>query len=136
MVVCGVKETAHTAPDFLISWTWAARRSSFTGSAVDLLEELGHLLLGRGDDVFQHRIGVVVAGVEALAVEHRQAAHLVHPGGEAGRDRAVHGRGHNGNLELQVADGHLGGSELGVDGHLPGNDGNFVETVGALQFLK
>ena len=60
----------------------------------------------------------------------------MHVRGKTRGNRSVHRGGHNGNLEFQVANGHFGGGQLGVDRDLTGNDCYFVEAVRALKFFE
>ena len=104
--------------------------------AVHLLQVLRYLRLLHRDDFLQDGVGVGVARIEALAVQHAEAAHFVHQGGEPGRNRAVHRRGQHRRLKSELADAQLRRGQFGIDGHRSGNDGDFIESVRPFQFFQ
>jgi hypothetical protein len=69
------------------------------GLAVDLLHLAGGLLGRQLGDAVQLRVGVLVAGPDALEVEHRQSAQLADHAGDPGRHDAVHRGGQHRQLE-------------------------------------
>ena len=72
--------------------------------AVDLLHLARGQLLGQAGDPLELLVGVLVAGEDALEVQHRQAAQAADDGGRLGRDDAVHRRGQHRQLELVGAE--------------------------------
>ena len=105
------------------------------GRGVDFLEEGGDLVVGGVGDLLEDGVGVFVAAVNALDVEHAEAAKFVHFDGHRGVDDAVHGGGDEGDGEGVLAEGEGGVGELGVDCHLPRDDCHFFKSVGPSQFL-
>ena len=103
---------------------------------IDLLQMLGDFALRHRGYFLQHRIGILVAGIKALAVQHPQAAHFVHQHGKAGGYRAVHSRGQHRRGKGKVAEGHSGGGHIRVDGYAARDNRHFVEAVRAFQFLE
>src|SRR6185503_21342861 len=63
---CGIAETRTGPPPFLISLIRLWISSSLMGFEVDALDDLGSFLEAGGGDALQHRLGVLVAGEDAL----------------------------------------------------------------------
>ncbi len=76
----------------------------FDGLLVDLLHGAGRRLLGQRGDAVELLVGVLVAGLYALEVEHGEAAELAHGDGEGRVDHAVHGRGKAGERQGERAE--------------------------------
>ncbi len=99
------------------------------GLAVDALDDLGGFLEARGGDALQHRVGVVVAGEDALEVQHREPAHPSHLDGERRADHAVHRRRDDGDREAVTAELPGDVDLAGVDGQGAGNQRDVIEAV-------
>jgi hypothetical protein len=63
------------------------------GSGVHLGQEVLDRIVGRGRDPFEDRVGIVVAGLDALEVQHREATQPGQLAREARIDHRVHRRG-------------------------------------------
>ncbi len=102
---------------------------------VDLLHLGGGRVGVEARDALELLLGVLVAGVHALEVEHGQAAELADGARRARRDHPVHRRGQQRELELVEpelpGDVHL----IGVARAARGHDGDVVEAVGATALL-
>jgi hypothetical protein len=96
---------------------------------VELLHKLGRLLRARARDLRHDLAGLLVAGVDAVEVEDPEAAELAHGDGEGGVHDAVHGRGQEGDLELDAAEGEARVRLFGVDRHIARHQGDLVESV-------
>ena len=79
--------------------------------------------------------GVLVAGLQALEVEHGEAAGLREGGGEGRVDDGVHRRGEDRDREGVLAERQGGLNEIGVGGDGAGDDGDVVESPGTLETL-
>ena len=88
----GVAATAACEPAAWISSSRRATRSSRIGCRVGLGEERLDLVVGRGRDPLEDLVRVVVAGLDALEVEDREAAEPRERAGEPGVDDGVHRR--------------------------------------------
>ena len=105
------------------------------GLAVDLLHLARGLLLGEGGDPLELRLGVLVAGEDALEVEHGEAAEAADDRGGLGRDDAVHRRGEHRQLELVGAELPGDVDVVGVARAPRGDDRDVVEAVGPTSLL-
>ena len=81
-------------------------------------------------DLLEERLGVLVAGPEALEVQHAGAAEAADLDGGGRRDDAVHGAGEQGQLEVEALDLPGDVDVLGVAGAPARHDGDVVEPVG------
>ena len=66
---------------------------------IQLLHTNSGLIGGKTTNLFENRLGVFVAGPEALEVEHSETAELAHRNSCCRRDHGVHGSGNHGNVE-------------------------------------
>src|SRR5262245_9538569 len=97
---------------------------------VDLLEPPGGLVGVEGRDLLEQRLRVLVARPEALEVEARQAAELAGADRRGGRGDAVHGRRHQGKVEVEGVELPGDVDVLGISGPAAGDDRDVVEPVG------
>ena len=105
------------------------------GLLVDLLHRARGRVVGQRGDAVELLVGVLVAGLDALEVEHGETAELAHGDGEAGVDHAVHGGGEARELERVLAELPGDVHVLGVAGPPAGHDGDVVEAVGPAALL-
>ena len=99
------------------------------GLAVDALDDLGRLFeAGRGDPV-EHLVRILVAREDALEVEHGEAAEPAHLDGQLRADHAVHGRGHDGDLEAAGAELPRDVDFVGIDGERSGDQRDVVKAI-------
>jgi hypothetical protein len=99
------------------------------GLLVELLHPLGGLLDRLGGDLGEHAVGVLEAGPEALEVEYADAAEAADGDGRGGADDAVHGGGHEGQVETVGIDLPGDVDVLGVACAAARHDGDVVEAV-------
>ncbi len=105
------------------------------GLLVDLLHRARRRVVGERRDAVELLVGVLIAGLDALEVEHGEAAELAHGDGEGGIDHAVHGRG-EARQRLRVLAELPGDVDvLGVARAPAGDDGDVVESVGPAALL-
>ena len=104
--------------------------------AVDLLHLPGGDLLGQRGDPLELLVGVLVAGEDALQVEHRQPAQAADDAGGLGRDDPVHRGGQHRQLELVGAQLPGDVDVVGVAGAPRGNDRDVVESIGPTTLLS
>ena len=95
-----------------------------------LLVDLLHLF-GQRRDAVELLVGVLVARLHALEVEHGEPAELAHGDGEGGVDHAVHRRGEARKLERVRTELPGDVDVLGVARATARHDGDVVEPVGA-----
>src|SRR5690606_18037116 len=96
---------------------------------VDLLETAGGALGGQADDLVQQRLRVLVAGPQALEVQHAEAAELADADRRGRRDDRVHGSGQERQLEAVGVDLPGDRDLLRVPRTAAGDDGDVVEGV-------
>ena len=96
---------------------------------VDLLHAPGRLVGRQLGDLVEQRLGILVAGPEALEVEHADAAEPADLDRRRRADDAVHGRGHERQLEAEGVDLPGDVDVLGVAGAPARHDGDVVEPV-------
>jgi hypothetical protein len=88
------------------------------------------LVVGRGGDPAQDRVGVLVAGLHALEVEDRQPSELGQRAGKPRIDHRVHRRGEDRDAQLDAAEG-LREIDVGrLDRFGTGSQGDVLEAVG------
>lgn len=121
-----VSEFSHAAFDELI----------LEGLAVGLLEDSDSFLGGRGGDSLEHRVGVFVAALEALEMEHGEATQLTHGGGGARIYDGVHGGGEHGEFETESGDVGAEVYILGIEGDRSGHECDVVEAKGLPRFAS
>ena len=71
---------------------------------VGLGQEVLDLVVGRGGDALEDRVGLVVAGLDALEVQDREAAESGQLAGEPGVDHRVHRRREHGDRERDAGE--------------------------------
>ncbi len=126
----GVTETQEVTPASLISRMRCADQLGLDRLLVDLLHPGRGLLDVELGDLVEQRVGVLVAGPEALEVEHADATEAPDLDGGGRADHAVHGRGHERELEAVGVDLPADVDVLGVPGPPARHDGDVVEPVG------
>ncbi len=102
---------------------------------VDLLHLARGELLRQRRDPLQLLVGVLVAGEDALEVQHRQAAQLADDASALGRDDAVHRRGEHRQLELVGPELPRDVDVVGVARAPRGHDRDVVEAICAAALL-
>ncbi len=100
------------------------------GLGVDLLHAGGGLFRRELGDLGEQRLGVLVAGPEPLEVEHPDPAEAADLDGGGRAHDAVHGGGHQGQLEAVGVDLPGDVHVLGVARAPRGHDRDVVEAVG------
>ncbi len=98
---------------------------------VELLQQPIDPLARRLGDLLKHAGGVRVARLESIEVEHGHATETAHLDRKSHVHDPVHRRGENRDGELQRAQLKAAVDFLRIDRHPPGNEGDFVEAVGA-----
>jgi hypothetical protein len=100
-----------------------------------LLVELLHPGRGRlgrqGGDLLEHRVGILVAGLEALEVQDREPAEPADGDGRRRRDDGIHGRSQQRQLEPVALELPADVDVVGVPGPPGGHDRQVVEAVRA-----
>ena len=97
---------------------------------VDLAEQVLDVAVGGGGDSLEDRVGVVVAGLDALEVEDREAAEAGQRAGHPGVDDGVHRGGEDRDRQVDAAEG-LGEIDVGrLDGVGAGGERDVLEAVG------
>ena len=86
-----------------------------------------------GGDPLDDRRSILVAGVQPLEVDERDATVAAHAHGEVGIRHGIHGRRHEGDLQPQPADLDRQLDFGRVRGHRAGHQRHLVEAVGASQ---
>ncbi len=99
------------------------------GCLVELLHPLGCLLDGKRGDLGEHGIGVLVAGPQALKVEHTHTPQAAHLDGRGGADHAIHRRCHQGQVEPVGVNLPADVDVLRVSGTPTGHDRDVVKAV-------
>jgi len=105
------------------------------GLGVDVLQEGGYLVCGRVGDFLEERRRILIASVDALQVQHRQAAEAPQLRRERLVDYRVRGRCKDryGKNEVAQIERHV--REIRIDGEGPRDDGYLVETIGVAHRL-
>ena len=98
--------------------------------AVDLLHQRDEFVLADGGDAIQHLVGVFVAGLNTLKVQHAEGAQLGQANGHAHVHHAVHGAGDDRDLALDAPQGPTGIGDLGVHRATPRHQSDFIDSVG------
>jgi len=99
------------------------------GRLVGLLEDVVDLRPVGVGDAPDDRGRVLVAGLDAVEVQHGQAAEPAHRHGERDVDDAVHRRAPEGDGKLQPAQAERDVDLVGVDGHPARHQRDLVEPV-------
>ena len=97
---------------------------------VDLLHPPGRVRAAQAGDLREQRLGVLVAGPQALEVQHPQPAGLAQRDGGRRRHHRVHRRGQHGQLEAVGVDLPGDADLLGVARAARRHDRDVVEGVG------
>jgi hypothetical protein len=84
---------------------------------------------GRGDDLRDHLVRVLVPGLDALEVEHGEAPQPSHLDGEAGIGHAVHCRRDDGKLDAPAAELPRHVDLVRIDRDGARNQGDVVEPI-------
>ena len=103
--------------------------------AVDLLHLARRDLLGELRDALELVVGVLVTGPDPLEVEHGQATQVADDARGVRRHNAVHGGGHERQLEAIVAELPGDVDVVGVARATRRDDGDVVESVGSAGLL-
>ena len=99
--------------------------------AVEVLHQGHKGLLAHGRNPIQGRVGVGVAGLQALNVEYPQGAEPRELHGHGHINHAIHGTGDDRNFPLDAPQTPAAVSDLGVHRAAPGHQGDLIDAVGA-----
>ena len=102
---------------------------------VDALEGRDRLLLAEVSDVVQDRGGVLVAGPQAVQVEHADATEAAESDRGLRAHHRVHRGRHQGDIDVVGVDLPADVDILGVTGAPRGHEGDIVQRVGAASAL-
>ena len=104
-----------------------------TGAAGDIVDRTGRVelvLADRGDPI-QGRIGIVVAALHALQIQHPQGAKPGEFGTHAHIHHAIHGAGNDRDLPGDAAQAPAAVGDRRVDGATSGHQRNLIDAIGA-----
>ena len=98
--------------------------------AVELLHQRHELLFADRGDAVEHRVGVVVAALHPLKVEHPEGAQLGELTAHPHIHHAIHGAGNDRDLPGDSAQGPAAVRDRRVHGATPWHQGNLIDAIG------
>ena len=98
--------------------------------AVELLHQRHELLLAHRRDPVQDRVGVVVAALHPLKVQHPQGSLAGEFHAHPHIHHAIHGAGDDRDLPLDAPQGPAAVGDGGIDGAPPRHQGDLIDAVG------
>ena len=102
---------------------------------VDLLEDASGVLGSGGADALQGLRGILVAGPQTLQVEHADAAESADEDRRVGAHHRVHGRRHDGQIDVVGVELPAHADVADVPSPASGDERDVVEGVGATRPL-
>ena len=133
---CGVSAPATVTPAARISARRWVTSSGLIGSAYSCLHPARRRAVRQRGDLGEQRLGVLVAGPEALEVEHAQAAELAEHDRRLRAHDGVHRGAQDRDVEAEGVDGPGGRHILRVARAPRGHDRDVVECVGPARALS